>query len=268
MVTPMPFADVNGQRLYYEDTGIKAPVVVFSHGFLMDHEMFASQVEALASQYRCIAWDQRNHGRTVSDGLEFDMWDSAEDCLGMMDHLAVQSAVLVGMSQGGYLSLRAALRSPDRVRALALIDTQVDVLSPEMEAGYREFWTEWASPAPTEEMMANFAAQIIGPPELADPWVAKWKTWSPSSVRDASFAALKPDPIADRLGEIDVPVIVFHGTADKVFEVEKGERISLGVRNSAGFVKLEGGTHAANLTNADEVNEHLLAFLTTVSAGT
>ena len=43
----MPFADVNDQHIYFEDSGGRGPAVIFSHGFLMDHEMFAPQVAAL-----------------------------------------------------------------------------------------------------------------------------------------------------------------------------------------------------------------------------
>jgi len=46
----MPYAAVNGQKLYYEDTGEGASVLVFSHGLLMDHTMFAPQAEALKHQ--------------------------------------------------------------------------------------------------------------------------------------------------------------------------------------------------------------------------
>jgi len=58
----MPIAQVNGQRLYYEDTGGTGPAVIFSHGLFMDHEMFAPQVAALRRRYRCITWDERGHG--------------------------------------------------------------------------------------------------------------------------------------------------------------------------------------------------------------
>ena len=61
----MPFAHVNGQKLYYEDTGGDGPVIVFSHGLLMDGSMFAPQVEALRSTWRCITWDERGHGQTA-----------------------------------------------------------------------------------------------------------------------------------------------------------------------------------------------------------
>ena len=53
----MPIASVNGQNLYYEDTGGRGPVLVFSHGLLMDHTMFAPQVQALQGRFRCISWD-------------------------------------------------------------------------------------------------------------------------------------------------------------------------------------------------------------------
>ena len=58
----MPYAHVNGQRLYYEDTGGDGPAIVFSHGLLMDGSMFAPQVQALRGAWRCITWDERGHG--------------------------------------------------------------------------------------------------------------------------------------------------------------------------------------------------------------
>src|SRR6516162_11870150 len=116
----MPVAAVNGIEISYTDSGGQGPAVVFSHGYLMDHTMFDQQVTALAPQYRVITWDQRGHGGTRAAG-PFTYWDSAADVLALLDHLGVERAVLAGMSQGGFLSLRAALTAPDRVRALMLI---------------------------------------------------------------------------------------------------------------------------------------------------
>jgi hypothetical protein len=75
----MPFADVNGQRLFFEDSGGDGPAVLLSHGFLMDSTMFDPQVEALAPEFRCIRWDERAFGRTEFDGKPFTYWDSAAD---------------------------------------------------------------------------------------------------------------------------------------------------------------------------------------------
>ena len=107
----MPFADVNDQHIYFEDSGGEGPVVIFSHGFLMDHEMFESQVAALAGEFRCITWDERGFGNTAARGA-FTYWDSADDALALLDSLGVEQAFFVGMSQGGFIALRAALRSP------------------------------------------------------------------------------------------------------------------------------------------------------------
>ena len=119
----MPVAAANGIEINYADSGGQGPAVVFSHGYLMDHSMFDRQVTALAPQYRVITWDQRGHGGTRATGA-FTYWDSAADVLALLDQLGVERAVLAGMSQGGFLSLRAALTAPDRVQALVLIDSQ------------------------------------------------------------------------------------------------------------------------------------------------
>ena len=100
----MPHADVNGQRLFYEDSGGEGDVIVFSHGFLMSHAMFDAQVAALSDRWRCVAWDERGHGQTVTTPDPFTYWDSADDLLGLLDHLGVERAVLAGMSQTGSTS--------------------------------------------------------------------------------------------------------------------------------------------------------------------
>src|SRR3954468_9596720 len=119
----MPLADVNGQHVYYEDSGGSGHAVLFSHGFLMDHEMFAPQVAALAGEFRCITWDERGFGQTEAAG-DFTFWDSADDALALLAHVGADRAFLVGMSQGGFLSMRAPLRALDRVLGLGLIDSQ------------------------------------------------------------------------------------------------------------------------------------------------
>ena len=104
----MPTSAVNGIQVNYADSGGEGPVVVRSHGLLLDQSMFDAQVAALAPEYRVITWDQRGHGGTPAPG-PFSYWDSARDVLALLDHLGIRRAVLGGMSQGGFLSLRAAL---------------------------------------------------------------------------------------------------------------------------------------------------------------
>jgi len=106
----LPTHEINGQQIYYEDSGGQGAPVVFSHGLLMDHEMFASQVDALRSQYRVVTWDQRCHGVTETTIDPFTYWESADDLAGLLNNNGIEHPVLVGMSQGGFVSLRFALR--------------------------------------------------------------------------------------------------------------------------------------------------------------
>jgi len=143
----MPIANINGQNITYDDTGGNGPALIFSHGFLMDRTMFDSQVKHFRENFRCVCWDERGFGDTPANG-SFSFWDSADDAIALMDHLNIAEAVLLGMSQGGFLSLRAALRYPERVNALVLIDSGVHVDSAETLAGYAQLMDHWMSEEP------------------------------------------------------------------------------------------------------------------------
>ena len=133
----MPFADVNGQAIHYLDTGGDGPAILLSHGFSMDHEMWVHQVGPLTGAgWRVVTYDERGWGQTVHTE-PFDYWDLAADAIGLMDHLGIDRAVLGGMSQGGFLTLRAALTAPARVRAMVLVDTEAEVLSGEDRTQYQ-----------------------------------------------------------------------------------------------------------------------------------
>ncbi len=257
----MPFAEVNGQRLRFDDSGGDGPPVILSHGFLMDHEMFAAQVDALAPEFRVITWDERGFGETEFDGEPFSYWDSAGDCLGLLDHLGIDRAVLGGMSQGGFLSLRAALLAPERVRALVLIDTQAGVEDAERLPAYRHMQETWLQVGPVDELAGTVANLIIGDPVLNEVWIAKWRELPYESMRAPGDCLFDRDDISDRLGEISCPAIVFHGTADLSIEMERADELCRGLSGCAGVVRIEGAPHAANLTHPDAVNAPLLDFL-------
>ena len=257
----MPFADVNNQLIRFDDSGGDGPAVIFSHGFLMDREMFAPQIAALAPEFRVIAWDERGFGETEFDGEPFTYWDSAADCLGLLDHLGIDRAVLGGMSQGGFLSLRAALSAPERVRALVLIDTQAGVEDPARLPAYRQMQETWLQVGPVDELAETIANLIIGDPVLNEVWIAKWRGLPLESMRAPGDCLFDRDDISERLGEISCPAIVLHGTADQSIEIERAEELCRGLSGCAGVVRIEGAPHASNLTHPDLVNPPLLEFL-------
>ena len=257
----MPYAEVNGQRIRFEDSGGDGPAVIFSHGFLMDHEMFDPQRDALAPEFRVIAWDERGFGETEFDGQPFTYWDSAKDCLGLLDHLGIQQAVLAGMSQGGFLSMRAALLAPERVRALVLIDTQSGTEDPEHLPAYKQMQEMWLQVGPVDELARTIANLIISEPGLNETWIAKWRRKSNENFKAPGDCLLDRDDITDRLGEISCPAIVFHGTEDQAISMELAQQLCRDLPNCTGLVPVKGAAHASNLAHPDQVNGPLLEFL-------
>lgn len=256
----MPFADVRGARIAYDDTGGDGPPVILAHGFLMDREMFAPQVEALRGIHRVVTWDERGFGDTEYDGEPFTYWDSAEDCLGLLDHLGIERAVVGGMSQGGFLSLRAALLAPERIRGLVLLNTQAGTEDPEVVPLYGGMIDEWAADGPSDELAAVVAGIILGEPTISAAYTAKWQARPGATIRQPGATLLGRDSVEDRLGEITAPALVVHSTADAAISLDKAERLAAGLPN-AELVVVDGGTHASNLTHPTEVNEAIVRFL-------
>ncbi len=257
----MQSAPVNGIQIAYDDTGGDGPPVLLSHGFLMDRTMFAPQVEVLAPRHRVITWDGRGHGDTVDEGSPFSYWDLAADCVGLMDHLGIDRAVVGGMSQGGFVSLRVALTAPDRVRGLVLLDTQAGPEDPEVVPLYQAMLDEWVTSGPSDEIAEAVAGLIIGEPTLSAVWVPRWRARPHQSLEMPGRALITREDITDRLGEITAPALVVHGTEDISIAMDKAERLAAGLRSCDGVTVIDGGTHSANLTHPELVNAAVLAFV-------
>lgn len=259
----MPFAHVNGQKLYYEDTGGDSPAIVFSHGLLMDSSMFVPQVQALRGQWRCISWDERGHGQTADAAHcdPFTYYDSADDLAALLAHLGVQQAVLVGMSQGGYLSLRCALTHPEVVRALVLIDTQALQEDPQKMVGHEALVKAWLEGGLSDDISAVVAYTILGDGWAdASVWQAKWKQVTVPNLLQCFTTLGSRDDISDRISTINVPALVVHGALDHAIDLSSAQALHDALPH-AQMVVVPGGGHASNLTHPEPVNAALTAFL-------
>lgn len=256
----MPHLERDGARIFYEDTG-EGPAVLWSHGFLMDLTMFDPQVEGLDG-FRHVRWDERGFGRTESDA-DFTYWDSADDAVALLDHLGIDQAVFAGMSQGGFLSLRAALAHPDRVRALVLIDTQSGTEDPAVMESYEGMVQAIAhgDAALRSDVFDIVAGLIVGEPALSAEWKAKWMADDGERILQPGAALLTRDDITDRLGEIACPALIIHGTEDAAIPMEKAEQLRAELTDCRDLVPVEGGSHAANLTHPEVVNDAIRRFL-------
>jgi len=261
----MPYAQVNGQNLYFEDSGGAGPAVIFSHGLLMDSSMFAPQVAALKSRYRCIVWDERAHGQTATGACApFSYYDSANDLAALLAHLGVGQAVLVGMSQGGYLSLRCALTHPEIVRALVLIDTQAMKEDPAKMPGYQVMLQDWAVNGLSDQTATTIETVILGDQwPAAAVWREKWKKTAPADLLQSFQTLGTRDDISDQIGRIAVPTLVLHGGSDRAIELQRAKAMADAMPN-AQLIVVPGAGHASNLTHPQAVNPAIESFLATL----
>ena len=114
---------VNGIIIAYSDRGT-GPPIVFLHAFPLNRTMWAQQVEALSSRFRVITIDLRGHGESDAPLWRYTLEQSADDVNALLDHLAIEQALFVGLSMGGYILFAFYRKYTARVRGLILADTR------------------------------------------------------------------------------------------------------------------------------------------------
>jgi 3-oxoadipate enol-lactonase len=255
-------AVIAGQPIRYEDTGGDGPALVFSHAFGMNGSMFAPQVAAFGDRYRCVAWNARGHlGSPASQ--PFDFWDSGRDLIGLLDHLGIDRAALVGTSQGGFAAMRAALTAPERVAGLILLGSSAAAEAPQQRAVFRQMMDAFgADPAagPPEEVLDGMAYVCLGAHD-ATAWKDVWRAWPADQADRAITALIDRDDIVARLGEIKAPALVMHGADDHSYAPDIGRQIAEGLADCRGFEVVDGGAHFLSLTDAAPVNAAMARFL-------
>lgn len=115
----MPVATINGLKHHYVDEGPRnAPAIIFQHGATGSHHQFTEEhTPPIARKYRCISDDARGLGGSEHVAtMPYTAW--VDDLLGLMDHLKLDTAHIVGSSRGSRVALRFALEHPDRAKSL------------------------------------------------------------------------------------------------------------------------------------------------------
>jgi pyruvate dehydrogenase E2 component (dihydrolipoamide acetyltransferase) len=218
--------------------------VVFLHGFGGDLEQWQLALPALAESHTAIALDLPGHGGSTKD-VGAELSDAVEQFL---DATEVGPAHLVGHSMGGLVAARVALRSPERVRSLTLIDSAG--LGEQVDPGYLDGFVNAESRRelkPALEMLFADAGQVNR--RLVDD-VLKYKridgvTEALRTLRAGLLAAERID-----LDALDVPVLVIWGAQDRVISRPAGE-----------LRVIEGAGHSPHIESAAEVNELIREFV-------
>lgn len=263
----MPTIHANGIEIYYEETGQGAETIFFAHGLLLNCRMFDEQVKALQDRYRCVAFDFRGHGRSQVPSNGYDMDMLAEDAAALIQVLHGAPCHFAGLSMGGFVGLRLAVRYPSLLKSLTLLDTSADPEPEQNRARYRlmAFVARWFG-------LRLVAGQVIpimfGKKFLADPrhaaTVKEWKGRVLSNdrigVTRAAQGVIRRAGVYDELGKITAPTLIVVGDQDVATEPAQSERMHDKIAGSQ-LVIIPGMGHISTIEEPELVNTTLKNFL-------
>lgn len=260
---------IDNLMIGYVDEGIyDAPVVILIHGFPFNRTMWDNQVELLKEKYRVIAYDVRGHGNSDAGTDEFSIGLFAQDLISLMDSLKIETAIICGLSMGGYIALNIIENYPERIDALILCDTTCKADTSEgrekrMKAieSIRESGVE----AYADGSLKNFFAQesfTTKKEEISS--VRQMMVGTPEkTIVDTLLALSKRKDTCEILPEIKVPVLLLVGQEDIITPPEAAQFMHEKIKNSVLHIIKQAG-HISNLENPVMFNEHLSEFIASV----
>src|SRR3954453_10647703 len=119
------YVDVNGVHMYYEIHGEGTPLVLLHGGMLSIDLNFAGLIPTLSRRHRVIGVELQGHGRTADIDREIAPAALASDVVGLLDHLGIDRAHVLGHSMGAAVTMELAISYPDRVRSVVPISVSV-----------------------------------------------------------------------------------------------------------------------------------------------
>ncbi len=262
------YLSVGDGKLYYEVRGVGSPLVLIHAGFL-DRRMWDEQFVLFARDHRVIRYDVRGFGRSDRPHQKYS--DSA-DLLALVDHLGVAKATLIGVSNGGRISLDFVVEHPDRVEALILVAPGV--------GGYE-------SSGPTEDALwegyeANLKSveEAVKAGRVHEGVKAEFDVWTQGldlesrrrlfaialdnahllSGHPREFNVSLSPPAFQRLSKIQVPTLLIVGDLDTPGMMPVADKIHARIRHSKKLL-IPGADHIINMSKAKEFNRAVLEFL-------
>jgi 3-oxoadipate enol-lactonase len=254
---------INGIETGFDDVGTGLPVV-FIHAFPLNRTMWAPQVSALVERCRCIAIDLRGFGETKIQG-PWSMDQYADDVVDVLTHLAIDRAVIVGCSLGGYVAFSVWRRHPGRVRALVLADTKPTADTEEIREKRRALIAAARTQGSTA--VANLQiASLIGKtarekqPDTYDAVHRMIAQASPDGIVGALEAMMQREDSTATLATITVPTLVVVGEEDVPTPVKDARSMSAAIPASRLEIIGSAG-HLANLERPAAFNHLLTEFV-------
>jgi pimeloyl-ACP methyl ester carboxylesterase len=268
------FVDVGGVSLAVSDTGGAGTPVLLVHGMGLDQRMWRPQVPILArAGYRVISFDSRGHGRSGVPESGYTVVAFADEAMGLLDALGVTRAHIIGLSMGGSVVARMAVRWPERIASVTVIGA--------MPCGYPRL-SDWMRQGATASMvmdgrmdLATYREQRLSSflyaPTLADPVagplareVLMDALQTTAVLRETTLerAAGWPSPTDWELW-IDplrpVPALVMAGSLDEP-TFQSFARDARDLPRATGAI-IEGSAHLANISHGPQVDGLIVAHL-------
>ena len=249
----MPMLDRDGVGIYYEVHG-EGPVILLSHGYSATSQMWQGQVEALSKDHKLVVWDMRGHGQSDSpdDPSLYSEPATVADMAALLDHVGAKTAVIGGLSLGGYMSLAFNRTHPERVEALLIIDTGPGYRNDEARAGWND------NALKTADRYERDGLSVL------EGGSAERRTAQHRSAKGLALAARgmltqRDAAVISSLPEIKVPAIVIVGSEDAPF-LAASDYMASKIPGAKKAV-IEGAGHAANIDKPEAFNAALTEFL-------
>jgi 3-oxoadipate enol-lactonase len=266
----MPYVRTRLGRWFYEERGAAkagAPTIVLWPSFFCDGGMWRGQIEPLSALGRVLVFDGPGHGKSEVPPA-FTLEDNTDALVDAFDELGVEKAVMVGLSWGGMIGMRLALRHARRVGALALLDTNAEAEDRGRAIKYRvmaSFARRFGMPRALvdSQVVPLFFSErtLAARPELVDRFVrAAYGFPREGTARVALAVLVRRKDILGRLDAIRVPTLVLCGADDRATEVLHSQRIAERI-SGARLAIIQGAGHLSALERPDAVNEELVPFV-------
>lgn len=257
--------------LHHVDTG-QGPAVLLLHAFPMDSALWAAQRRSLAtSGFRVITPDLPGFGGSaVPDGAPtLDLM--ADEVVALMDHLELPSAVVGGLSLGGYVAMAMLRRHRPRVSGLVLADTKASADTPEAAANREGVAASVEAAGSTGAIAEAMLPNLLGAttrssrPDVVAA-VRRWIGAQPASgVAWAQRAmAVRPDSTAD-IAAFGGPVLVLYGQEDSISPAADAQAMAAAARSGGSdttVVEIPRAGHLTAVEDPEAVTHALQGWLT------
>ncbi len=269
----MPLAPT-APRLSYALAGpTGAPAVVFVNGLGGLRQSWFSQVRALAGSHQVLTYDGRGIGGSECGGVPFHIPDLAADLLALLDHLALERALLVGISMGGRVVQSLALRRPERVSGLVLVATSCGgpsetAAAPGALAALRDSAALDAGAWLQRTARVIFGARFVEENQRYLAAFAQGRAARPidHELLERYWNANEGFDVEDRLPDLACPTLVIHGADDRLNPVQNSELIARLIPH-ARLEILDHLGHSPHIEDPGVFNALLVEFVTQTLRG-